>query len=116
MTRRRNVPEERGENEKGKEDSIDLGMSGARVIMGSYEKKTEKKRLKAEHKTRKKQAKAEGSKPADEKTVERPPVKAPVPDQVKEKPWYKDPNWIRAAVAIASLIVAVIAIVLSFFR
>ena len=84
--------------------------------MGSYEKKTEKKRLKAEHKTRKKQAKAEGSEPAHEKTIERPPAKATVRDQVKEKSWYKDPDWIRAVVAIASLIVAVIAIVLSFFR
>jgi anti-sigma-K factor RskA len=100
--------------------------------------KLEKKRLKAQAKLEKARAKA--AKEKEEKTSPHPetqPEQEPEPKSKPEKkvrpspqqvivqvpstapaekvPWYKNPEWVRALVATASLIVAMVAIVLTFY-
>ncbi len=71
--------------------------------MGSKEKeKIEKKKAKAEVK----KAKAE-AKPKKETNI--------FFSEKSEKPWYKDPGWLRAIAAIISVVVAVIGILLAQF-
>ena len=66
--------------------------------MGSDDAKMEKKRLKAQVKAEKARA----------KSVQ------PVPlDSAKAISWYKDPNWIRAIIAIVALVVAIITLALT---
>ncbi len=79
--------------------------------------KLEKKRLKAQVKLEKARAKA-GAEKTEPSPPETPPQQVIVqaPAQPAEKlPWYKDPEWVRALVAAASLIVALVAIVLTFY-
>ena len=77
--------------------------------------KEEKKRLKTQAKLGKKKAKAQKTKPEaqpepgvseknDRSTVEKPKV-----------PWYKNPDWIRAIAGIASVMVALIAIIITLY-
>ena len=67
--------------------------------MGGDEKaKQEKKRLKAQTKAEKARAKY-GTTPV-----------TPATQSVR---WYKDPNWVKAIVAIASLIVMIIALIIT---
>jgi hypothetical protein len=88
--------------------------------------KAEKKRLKLEKKRLKAQAKlekarieaaADKSEPLPSETV--PPqqviIQAPAQKPAEKVPWYKDPEWVRALVGFASLIVALVAIVLTFY-
>jgi hypothetical protein len=84
--------------------------------------KLEKKRLKAQAKLEKARAKAaeEKDEPASlpgEAQQEPKNVAIQVPSQepVEKVPWYTNPDWVRAIAAIASLIVAVVAIVLTFY-
>ena len=62
--------------------------------MGSDEAKLEKKRLKAQVKAEKARIKSG-----------LPPDPVPVSERI---PWYRDPNWVRAIVAIVSLFVMII--------
>ena len=71
--------------------------------MADKESKAEKKRLKAEAKMQKKQAK-QGI------VVEHIEVRRGEPAQQK---WYKNPEWVRAIVAVASLAVLVITLLLT---
>ena len=77
--------------------------------MGSN--KEEKKRLKAQAKLEKKKVKTRKtllelgvSEQSESLTDEEPKV-----------PWYKNPDWIRAIVGIASVIVALIAIIITLY-
>jgi hypothetical protein len=97
--------------------------------MGTDSAKLEKKRLKTEAKLEKKRMKAlEKASKIDEqpaladapKSIEKTKgvdikTKNELGNEVSEKKvsWYKDPDWIRAIVGIASLIVAVIAIMIT---
>ncbi len=81
--------------------------------------KLEKKRLKARLKAEKARAKvAEGKpeklqEPAPAKTpTQHPEVKVIIPEQEKV-PWFKDPNWLRAIAAIATLIVLALTLILT---
>ena len=71
--------------------------------MGSDEAKLEKKRLKAQVKAEKARAKAGIQ-------VELSPEPSPKPEKI---PWYKDPHWIRAIIAIATLVVMVITLIVA---
>ena len=100
---------------KNKEDKLD---------------KSEKKRLKAQHKFEKKQAKLgqparNGRESTNELLESQPPqprsaTKTKVEDSTVVQnnnksalPWYKDPNWLKAIAGIASLVVMIIALILS---
>ncbi len=73
--------------------------------MGSDEVKIEKKRFKAE-------VKAEKARSKDAPSSE--PNNSSGHNQLTEKsPWYKDPNWVRAIIAIATFVVMVIALALT---
>ena len=67
--------------------------------MGSDKAKLEKKRLKAQVKVDKARA----------KSAMLPPESSPVSGKV---PWHKDPNWVRAIIAIASFVVMVITLII----
>ena len=67
--------------------------------MGSDKAKREKKRLKAQVKTEKARLKSDGP-------------QAPSPEPEKS-PWYKDPHWVRAIIAIATLIVMVVTLIVT---
>ncbi|MFO7872552.1 MAG: hypothetical protein R6U26_02805 [Candidatus Undinarchaeales archaeon] len=83
--------------------------------MNSKDKeKIEKKKAKAKYKTEKKKAKAEAKKTK----AEAEKIKSKKETNIffsnkSEKPWYKDPGWLRAIAAIISVIVAVIGILLA---
>ena len=62
--------------------------------------KVEKKRLKAQVKAEKARIKA-GDDPASPS------------QQAHPNPWYKDPNWVRVIIALATLIVTILALVLT---
>jgi len=94
------------------------------------EAKLEKKRLKTEMKLEKKRAKeddggrtpatenepgAPASPPSKQQNKTSAPAPAPSPPPPEKIPWYKNPEWIRAIAGIASLIVAVIAILLKVY-
>ena len=68
--------------------------------MGDDKAKLDKKRMKAQLKAEKAKAKAGFD------------SKSQGPHE-NIKPWYKDPNWIRAVIAIATLVVAIIALLLT---
>ena len=80
--------------------------------MGSAQDKLEKKRMKAQYKLEKKHAKHQPVIPQEDPDV---PKQNSSQTEQKVRPWYKDPGWLRAVVGILSLIVAIIAIVLSFY-
>ena len=65
--------------------------------MGSDEAKLEKKRLKA-------QVKAEKARVRSGQLPDTVPIS-------ERAPWYRDPNWVRAIVAIVSLFVMIITLV-----
>ena len=74
--------------------------------MGSDKAKLEKKRIKA-------QLKAEKARSKDGLTeLSSEPQKAPSSKPAENK-WYKDPNWVRAIIAIATLIVMVITLLIA---
>ena len=89
--------------------------------------KQDKKRLKAEYKLEKKKLKAQqsramvpGSTPRTEFSREQAgSLTAREPGRIQQPsekvPWFKDSGWIRALVGIASLIVAIIAILISLY-
>jgi hypothetical protein len=89
--------------------------------------KQDKKRLKAEYKLEKKRLKAQqnlatvpGSTSRTEFSKEHAgSLTAREPGRIQQPlekvPWYKDSGWIRALVGIASLIVAIIAILISLY-
>lgn len=92
--------------------------------MGKDKNKAEKKRLKAQIKHDKKRAKmaaraATGIQEAKATPEERQKMgdgdEHPRELEKETRPWYKNPEWVRAIAAIASLIVAIIAIFLSFY-
>jgi hypothetical protein len=68
--------------------------------------KLEKKRLKAQVKSEKKSGPA-GEKPPSQ--FRNGPPSSP------EKPWYKDPSWVRTIVAIVSLIVMIITLFITLY-
>jgi hypothetical protein len=85
------------------------------------QEKLEKKRLKQQYKLEKKRQGTRQESTAETTTkeqYERPakgktePIHAEL--EVAKVPWYKNPDWLRAIAAIASLIVAIIAIIFSF--
>ena len=82
--------------------------------------KLEKKRLKTQVKLEKARARA-GTEPgvSSSSEVKQAPTQVIVQPQAQEPkenvPWYKNPDWVRAIAAIASLVVAVVAIVLTFY-
>ena len=65
--------------------------------MGSEEAKIEKKRQKAQVKAEKARVKA-GQQPES----------TSIPQPQEKIKWYKDPNWIRAIIAIVTLVVMII--------
>ena len=67
--------------------------------------KLEKKRLKAQYKAEKARAKAG--------QVTEMPDKDQVMPLQETPPWYKDPNWIRAIVAIVALMVMVVTLMVT---
>jgi len=71
--------------------------------------KAEKKRHKMQLKAEKKRAKTRGE------TVQVPTAvdNGPAAEGERKKPWYRQPEWIRAIAAVASLIVTIIAVVLA---
>ncbi len=69
--------------------------------MGSDQEKIEKKRLKAQVKVEKARAKAGLPSKTD----------SPPEEQIN-KSWYNDPNWVRAIVAIASLVIMIITMII----
>lgn len=74
--------------------------------------KLEKKRVKAELKFKKKQLK-EGVNTKNLNKNEYQQSSSPQPiSQQKELPWYKNPSWIRAIIAIVSLIVMIIGLII----
>lgn len=83
--------------------------------------KEEKKQLKAQAKLEKKKFKAQktslDSEPKVSKKNERVTRIETQQKSEKEKkvPWYKNPDWLRAIAGIASVIVAVIAIIISLY-
>ena len=98
--------------------------------MGSDEEKAEKKRLKARYKLEKKRMKmlAEAELDGDDAGKSSKKAKQMKNQTGRKSPqdrierlaketekiaWYRDPEWIRALVAIASLVVAVISITLT---
>ena len=86
---------------------------------GDKEKaKLEKKRLKAQVKSEKARIKAGQVTEMPEKAQVTPSqehtVRVAEPPR-KPPPWYKDPNWIRAIVAIVTLLVLVISLFLTVF-
>ena len=78
--------------------------------------KLEKKRLKAQYKAEKARVKAgQVTEMPDEGQVtpyQEQNVQAIVPPREPSR-WYKDPNWIRAIVAIATLIILVLTLILT---
>ncbi len=79
--------------------------------------KAEKKRLKAQYKLEKKHLKAQ-TQPVREQPIEPrgETVQSNKTTGTMEKiRWYKNPDWIRAIAAIASLIVAMIAIIVGIY-
>lgn len=76
--------------------------------------KLEKKRIKAKYKAEKKKAKAEAkkAKAEAEKTQPEKETNIILPGK-EEKPWYKNPGWLRAIVAMVSVAVAVIGLLLA---
>ncbi len=94
--------------------------------MGKDKDKLEKKRIKAEAKAQKKRLKA-GKEPVLAETeaprTQPPTTKTIVPtepseqkERVEKVPWYKNPDWIRAIIGIASLIVAIIILMLNIYK
>lgn len=89
--------------------------------------KQDKKRLKAEYKLEKKRLKAQQSLATDSGSTPRTgfskkqegSLTTREPGRIQHPSekvlWYKDPGWIRALVGIASLIVAIIAILISLY-
>ena len=80
--------------------------------MGSDEAKIEKKRLKAQVKAEKARSKA-GLSETDISTEPSPklsPEPAPKPEKTS---WYKDPHWVRAIIAIATLVVMMITLIIA---
>jgi hypothetical protein len=77
--------------------------------------KQEKKRLKAQYKLEKKRVKAPEKFEPERLpgALERGEYK--VPQRADKIPWYKDPAWLRAIAAIATLIVAIIALIVSLY-
>lgn len=81
--------------------------------------KEEKKRLKAQYKLDKKRLKVQEHLPP--KNAERIHTgytswgTSAAQEPVLEIPWYKNPVWLRAVAAIATLIVAIIALISSFY-
>ena len=97
--------------------------------MGSNKDKLEKKRLKAQIKLEKKRAKQDGQvqaaaavKKQTKTDLAGKKVEAAsgnvetVPAAGAQVPWYKNPDWLRAIAGIASLIVAIIAIIITFSK
>ena len=88
--------------------------------MGSDKEKMEKKRLKAQVKAEKARAKAglpsESSQkeelPPETSLSEQVPESKPQPKSEKIK-WYKNPDWVRAIVAIITLFVMVITLLIT---
>jgi hypothetical protein len=76
--------------------------------MAKEKEKLEKKRLKARAKIEKAKAKK-----APETRIEKSTVHIHKGEVKKEVPWYKNPGWIRAIIAIIALIVAIIGVLLS---
>jgi len=84
--------------------------------MGTDEAKLEKKRLKAQVKAEKARAKSGlYQEPLSEPEKASPKViKSQESIYKPEKdPWYKDPHWIRAIIAIATLVVMVITLIIA---
>jgi hypothetical protein len=93
--------------------------------------KLEKKRIKAQIKLEKKRAKElkdakVGVKDQDLHEEEKNDVKPDISRSKKKSslsktteavhvPWYKDPDWLRAVIGIASLIVAIIAVLITLY-
>jgi hypothetical protein len=79
--------------------------------------KAEKKRLKAQYKLEKKGLRAQTQsvreQPIEPKGEPEHSIKTTSP--MEKIPWYKNPDWIRAIAAIASLIVAMIAIFIGIY-
>ncbi len=76
--------------------------------MGSDQEKIQKKRFKAQVKAEKARAKA-GLPPDNDPKAAIHPESPSVPIKI---PWHKDPNWVRAIIAIASFVVMVITLVI----
>ncbi len=88
--------------------------------MGSDREKEAKKKAKAELKMKKKGLNTDAPLPDSElpTVVARPasfeePPTIVTRDLPPDKPWYKDPNWIRAIVGILALGVAVVGLLLT---
>jgi hypothetical protein len=84
------------------------------------QEKLEKKRIKAQYKLDKEKLKEQSVGEPDRAHPQygKPRAREPLQQesttpQVKEVPWYKNPAWLRAIAAIASLIVMIIAVVIS---
>jgi hypothetical protein len=82
--------------------------------------KLEKKRLKQQYKLEKKGKSTQqesfvetSTKGYDKSLVKTKPDSTQVEPEVVKVPWYKNPDWIRAIAAIVSLLVAIIAIIIS---
>jgi hypothetical protein len=97
--------------------------------------KLEKKRIKEQAKVLKKQSKyeVEKAKPenglskiheashkskgsAEEKTDNEKPVIQVVMPQEEEKPWYKNPSWIRAISGVIIMIIVLITFIMTYYR
>lgn len=92
--------------------------------MGSDEEKAEKKRLKAQYKLEKKRMKVLGTVELDDdagKSSKKARLKRKsshdriehLRDKNNKLPWYKNPEWVRAIVAIISLVVTILAIIIT---
>lgn len=99
-------------------------MSGAASMGDKTKSKTEKKRSKAEYKLAKKGKKFEAEEQDRKKIVDHSTrgnsegsdgttIKIVLPGE-KEKPWYKNPNWIRAIVGAVTMVVVVLTFYLTY--
>jgi hypothetical protein len=100
-----------------------------------YQAKIEKQKLKYEAKLRKKQLKYEAEKAESEKDKDganessqietispsaksgsdKPIIKVVLP-QEEEKPWYKNPSWIRAISGVIIMIIVLITFIMTYYR
>jgi hypothetical protein len=86
-----------------------------------YDEKLEKKRRKAEYKLQKKQLKEkyESAERKDETSgtadTDKTTIQVVLPKE-EPKPWYKNPNWIRALASVATLIIVLITFYLTFYH
>ena len=77
--------------------------------------KAEKKRLKAQVKAEKARAKAGEPRRTEGVPASKPSEIKVLMPPAEKKPWHKDPNWVRAIVALATLIVMLATLLITIY-